>query len=135
MSKPHLLLLPLFCASIVSAQLTIDQKLVDFQNLAALFAKNYGPYEWKRDSQNFDLLQTAPWLDRVKATKDDLDFYEVLVDYVSHLNDAHDNFNLPSSFRATLGFTVDIYDGKVLIDSITRSRLPAATFPFQIGDE
>jgi C-terminal processing protease CtpA/Prc len=124
-----------FCASLASAQLTVAQKIVDFQNLAALFSKNYGPYEWKRDTQNFDLMQIGPWLDRIKATKDDLDFYEVMVDYVAHLNDAHDNYNLPSSFRASLGFTVDIYDGKVLVDSITRSRLPAATYPFQIGDE
>src|SRR5262249_27825994 len=29
----------------------------------------------------------------------------------------------------------DIYDGKVLIESITRSRLPLARYPFDIGDE
>ena len=31
--------------------------------------------------------------------------------------------------------TVDIYDGKVLIESITRSLLPVATYPFVVGDE
>ena len=117
------------------AQLTVDQKVADFQYLAALFDKNYGPYEWKRDALGFDLLKTAPWIDRIKASKDDLDFYEVMVEYVASLNDAHDNFNLPSSFVASLGFGVDIYDGKALIDSISRGRLPVANFPFQIGDE
>src|SRR5262245_5177400 len=42
---------------------------------------------------------------------------------------------MTSSFRANLGMTVDIFDGKVLIDSINRAQLPLATYPFQIGDE
>ena len=54
---------------------------------------------------------------------------------MAHLNDAHDSYNLPSTFRASLGLSVDIYDGKVLIDSINRTLLPASKFPFQIGDE
>jgi peptidase S41-like protein/PDZ domain-containing protein len=135
MKAPHVLLMLAACASIAPAQLSIDQKIADFQNLAGVFSKNYGPYEWKRDTQAFDLMQIGPWMDRIKATTNDLDFYEVMVDYVAHLNDAHDNYNLPSSFQASLGFTVDIYDGKVLVDSINRTRLPAATYPFQIGDE
>ena len=53
-----------------SAQLLPDQKLLDFQQLAALYAKQYAPYEWKRDVLNVDLLQLAPWLDQVRATKD-----------------------------------------------------------------
>ena len=123
------------CAVSAFAQLTVDQRIADFQQLVGLYVKNYGPYEWKRDALKFDLFKTAPWIDRIKAAKDDLDFYEVMVDYVANLNDAHDNYNLPSSFVASLGFSVDIYDGKVLVDSINRTRLPAASFPFQIGDE
>src|SRR5262249_21983497 len=53
---------------------------------------------------------------------------------VASLHDTHDSFTLPSDFVATLGFTVDIYDGAVLIDSINRAALPAATFPFAVGD-
>ncbi len=34
-----------------------------------------------------------------------------------------------------MGFTVDIYDGKLLIDSIDRLRMPASQYPFVIGDE
>jgi hypothetical protein len=41
----------------------------------------------------------------------------------------------PSNFSASLGFTVDIYDGTVLIDSVNRLQLPAAQFPFDVGDE
>jgi Peptidase family S41/PDZ domain len=116
-------------------QLTQDQKISDFQNVAGVYNKNYGPYEWKRDALGFDLLNTAPWLDKVRATNNDLDFYEVMVSYVASLNDAHDYYAVPSNFSARLNFGVDIYDGKLLVDTIARTRLPSASFPFQIGYE
>ena len=113
------------CAVSAFAQLTVDQRIADFQQLVGLYVKNYGPYEWKRDALKFDLFKTAPWIDRIKAAKDDLDFYEVMVDYVASLNDAHDTYTLSSTFVASLGFSADIYDGKALVDSISRTRLPA----------
>jgi len=121
-------------ADVAFGQLTVDQKVADFQSVAGLYAKRYAPYEWKRDAIGFDLLNVAPWLDRIIATKDDLDFYEVVSEYVSKLNDAHDVYTLPTNFTATLNFTVDLYDGnKLLVDSINRTRLPAADFPFLSG--
>jgi hypothetical protein len=122
-------------ASIAFGQLTMDQKIADFQQTAGLYAKRYGPYEWKRDVIGFDLLDISPWLTKVIATKDDLDFYEVISEYVSKLNDAHDVYQLPANFIARLNFSVDIYDGRLLVDFIDRTRLPAAEFPFLIGYE
>jgi C-terminal processing protease CtpA/Prc len=122
-------------AGACAAQLTVDQKINDFQHLASLYAKQYGPYEWKRDTQGFDLLDLTPWLAKVRASKDDLAFYDVMSEYVSSLNDAHDGYVVPSSFSAWLHFTVDIYDGKVLIDFVDRVRLPANEFPLKVGDE
>ncbi|HJT18694.1 MAG TPA: S41 family peptidase, partial [Thermoanaerobaculia bacterium] len=130
-----LVLLALLAAAPAYAQLTQDQKLADFQNVVAIYDKNYGPYEWKRDVIGFDLLNTAPWIDKINATTNDLDFYEVMVSYVASLNDAHDAYSLPSNFAATLGFNVDIYDGKLLVDAINRSTLPALVFPFNTGYE
>src|SRR5262245_30299925 len=130
-----LLLLVSIGASPGLAQLTLDQKFADFQALAALYAKRYGPLEWKRDALGVDLLNIGPWLDKVKASKDDLDCYEVMVDYVASLNDAHVGYFLPANYQASLGFSVDLYDGKLLVDTISRSRLPAADFGFQIGYE
>ena len=118
-----------------SAQMTPDQKLADFRELAAVYNKYYAPYEWKKALFGFDLLNIAPWVDRVAKSKTDLDFYEICSEYVSGLQDTHVNFTVPSSFSASLGFTVDIYDSKVLVDGITRSRLPVARYPFEIGDE
>jgi hypothetical protein len=113
----------------------MDQKVSDFQALAGLYAKRYGPYEWKRDALNFDLLNIAPWLLKVQATQNDLDFYDVMSQYVASLDDAHDVYELPSTFQATLNFVVDIYDGKLLVDYINRQRLPTAEFGFVIGYE
>ena len=127
----------LFCiaATSVFAQLSSDQKSIDFQNLAAVYDKNYAPYEWKRDTQGFDLLDLTKWLNRAQATKNDLEFYDLMSEYVASLNDAHSVYVVPSSYSVRLGFTGDIYDGKVLIDSIDRTLLAAGKYPFQIGDE
>jgi hypothetical protein len=115
------------------AQLLPDQKLIDFQQLAALFAKQYAPYEWKRDALGVDLLRIAPWLERVRSSKDDLEFYEVCAQYVASLTDAHSQFFLPSDFFATIGFEVDLYDGKPLIEFIDAAT--ARSFSFRTGDE
>jgi len=129
-------LLPLTLTGILChAQLTVDQKVADFQALAALYAKRYGPYEWKRDALGVDLFNIAPWLTKVRAAKTDLEFYDVMSQYVASLNDAHDSFELPSNYQATLNFAVDIYDGKLLVDFINRQRLPAAEFGFVHGYE
>jgi hypothetical protein len=114
--------------------LSAKQRIADLEQLAALYAKNNAPYEWKRDVIGFDLLRLTPWLQRVQHS-DDLDFQEALIEYVASLNDAHDLIAFPTTFFVSLGFTVDIYDGKVLIDSINRLLLPIAQFPFGVGDE
>jgi C-terminal processing protease CtpA/Prc len=116
------------------AQLLPDQKLLDFQQLAALFAKQYAPYEWKRDALGVDLLRLAPWLDRIRATKSDLEFYEVCAQYVASLNDVHSEFFLPSDFQASLGFDADLYDGKPLIETIDVPTTRAAP-TMRVGDE
>ena len=117
------------------AELSADQKTLDFQILTAVYAKNYALYGWKRDVIHFDLFNIAPWLDRIAKSKGDLAFYEICAEYVASLNDVHSSFQLPSNFRADLGFRVDIYDGKVLIDQVDRDVLSADDFPFDIGDE
>ena len=130
--RPLLITLSL---GILSAQLTPDQRVFDFQGISALYAKRYAPYDWKKQAFGFDLLDFKAWLDRVRAAKDDLEFFEIEAEYVASLNDTHSGFHMTSSFFATLGITVDIYDGKVLIDSINRTALLVADYPFAIGDE
>ena len=112
------------------AQLTQEQKLTDFKALAALYDKNYGPFDWKKQVFGFDLLNLQSWLDQVEGSRDDLAFYDVCVRYIASLHDSHDEFILPSEYEAFLPFTADIYDGEVLVDA-----LGAPGLPFNVGDE
>jgi hypothetical protein len=115
--------------------LTPAQKDADFRFLASLYSTYYAPADWKKQLFNFDLFNIKPWLDRVAKTTTDLDFYEICVEYVASLNDTHDHYTLTSDFSAALGFTTDVYDGVLLIDTINRTLLPAASYPFAIGDQ
>ena len=129
-----LALLLTLVATQASAQLTVKQRAADLGQLMALYDKNYGPYEWKRDVIGFDLLNPTPWAAQARSASD-LDFQELLITYVASLNDAHCFLDFHSAFFAELPFRVDIYDGRILIDSLYRPALPIAQYPFTIGDE
>ena len=133
---PLKLFIPFLClAPLGFAQLTPDQKNSDFLQLVGLYAKNYGPYEEKRDVFNFDLYKIAPWLAQVEASQTDIDFYDICVKYVASLQDSHDEFTIQSDYDAWLHFNGDIYGGKFLIDFIDTNYLPPSTYGFNIGDE
>jgi hypothetical protein len=129
------LMICVVCSGAWAQNLTPSQKESDFRYLASLFATYYAPYQWKQQLLGVDTENITAWLNRVAATHTDLDFYEVCVDYVASLNDTHDHFSLHSDFVARVPITVDVYDGKVLIETITRSVLPVAAYPFTVGDE
>ena len=121
-------------ASRAQQNLTADQRDADLTQLVSMYAKNYASYEWKRDVIGFDLYRLTPWLQRIHRS-DDLDFHDALFEYLGSLRDTHSFMSFPSPFSASLGFTVDIYDGKVLIDTINRTLRPQAQYPFGVGDE
>ena len=60
-----MLLAPSVAAPTAQDALTTNQRDTDFVQLASMFAKNYAPYEWKRDVIGFDLYRLTPWLQRV----------------------------------------------------------------------
>jgi len=117
------------------AQLTPDQKALDLQTVASLYAKQYAPYEWKRDNLGFDLFNLRPWLERARATKTDLEYLDVVSEYVASLQDVHSYYVTNAEFVADLHLYTDIYDGKVLIEQIDRFYLPASMYDFAVGDE
>lgn len=130
----RLLLLTLFVLPAL-AQMTPEQRVFDFQALVANLNRNYAPYEWKRQLFGFDMLDTKPWLERIKNAKDDLEYYDITAQYLSSLGDTHTSYRIPSNFLASTGLHADIYDGKIIIDNIVRGTLPAARYPFVSGDE
>jgi hypothetical protein len=119
------------------AQLTKQQKLADFQTMADQYVKRYVALQWKQMLYGVDAFNIQPFLDRAAATTNDLDYYEVCIDYISQFHDGgHVFFEVPSDFVADSGLRVDTYDGgKPLIYSINRNYLPSSKYPFQVGDE
>ena len=57
---------------------TPEQKAIDLQTIASLYAKQYAPYEWKRDNLQFDLFNLRPWLERARATKTDVEYLDLV---------------------------------------------------------
>jgi hypothetical protein len=133
----RLRLLAVLCLApiLLPGELTPAQRETDFRTLANVLLRQYGPMNWKREAFNYDGLNLAPWLPRVAAAKSDLEFLDLCAEYLAALNDGHTAFRFTSNHTANLGLNVDIYDGKVLIESIDRARYPIATFPFERGDE
>jgi len=136
--KPFRSLYWMFLAAVpalLRADLTADQKEFDMRALAAHYAKHYAPYEWKIELFRFDLLELRPWISRARASRDDLEFYEICAEYVTSLRDTHSSFILPTNFSASLGLSIDIYDGKPLVDAVNRTLLPLSRFPVVAGWE
>lgn len=116
-------------------QLTAEQRVIDFDAMTALYAKRYAPASWKAQLFGVNLFDVAAWRERVRAARDDLEFFEICAEYVARLQDTHASYAPPFAGSAWLGFSVDLYDGKVLIEQINRTLLPVARFPFVVGDE
>jgi hypothetical protein len=45
-----------------------------------------------------------------------------MLEYVASLDDTPSSFSMPSSFVADLGLIVDIYDDRVAIEAVNRTR-------------
>jgi hypothetical protein len=101
--------------------LTPSQRLADFDQLQALFFKNYGAFQWKRDRLGFDLFDNSKdedWRSRIRAARNDLEFGEVMVSWLEQFQDAHVRLEFPAGFRADLGIRTEWIDGKVLVTKV-----------------
>ncbi|MCX6597524.1 MAG: S41 family peptidase [Acidobacteria bacterium] len=118
-----------------AAQLTTEQRVQDFQQLTSLYARYYAPAQWKAVALGRNIFDVAPYIQRVRAAKSDLEYLEICGEWVISLRDGHSEFDVNSDFQIYLGFDVDLYDGKYLIDFVDRRAYPVARFPFTTGDE
>ncbi|MGZ3701686.1 MAG: S41 family peptidase, partial [Bdellovibrionota bacterium] len=137
--KPTLLITLLALAASAQsafAALAPDQRLSDFDQLVSTVQRNYGPLHLKATTIGLDFdKDVADFKARIAAAKSDTEFYQLLAMFLASLKDAHVSSEVPSTLVSTLGFITDRVEGKVLIDSIDRLRLPEALFPFQKGDQ
>jgi hypothetical protein len=82
-----------------------------------------------------DLFNIGPWLAQARATKNDLHFYELMEQYLASLNDPHNVYQLPSTFEASLNYTVDIYDGKLLVAIGFHQSIAPARVRFRVREQ
>lgn len=95
------------------AQLTPDQRVLDFQTLAGLYAKRYAPAGWKSSALAVNIFDVKPWLDRARSAPTDLDFYQICAEYVAQFHARRDpeapcavELKLKRSRRSTNGATM-----------------------------
>ena len=118
------------------AALSTEQRLVDFQQLVSIVNRHYAPLHWKEKTINLDWKKTVKEFEaKALAAKSDAEFYQVMARLLSSLKDAHVSAQVPSTFRARLGFLCDYVAGKVLIEAVDTLRLPEELFPFKKGDQ
>ncbi len=125
----------LLLAASSPAQLSTFQRELDFQSLASLYAKRYGPANWKIQALNVNVFDLRPWMERVRAARTDIEYYEVAAQYVASFQDGHSSYRVPSTFAADSGLWLDIYDGKVLLEQWNPLTYPRADFDWQVGYE
>jgi hypothetical protein len=131
-----LLGLALVGATPAYAALSAEQRAMDFNQLVNIFERNYAPLRYKKESIGLDWKAlVSQYSAKVTQARSDGEFYRILAQFLSNLEDAHVSAVIPSSHKATLGFLSDYVEGKVLIESIDRLRLPKELFPLNVGDQ
>ena len=124
----------LLTAMAANAALTPDQRVEDFRGLAALVIRHYAPAQWKQELWGYDILKLDPWIAKVRAAKDDIEYLDICHEYLAGVQDGHVSLAINSVFFASLGLGLDLYDGRVLVDSLS-TFFTAQRLPLGVGDE
>jgi hypothetical protein len=112
------------------------QKLSDFNQLMAMVESGYGPLKFKAEKIGLTLEGLrAEYEPKIVETKTNGDFYYLMLEIVARFRDGHFGIYVPTTQVASLPITTDLVEGKVLIDTVDRAKLPEAVFPFEKGDE
>jgi hypothetical protein len=131
----------IICASLAlttssaHADLTPEQKATDFSGIVATLDRRYAPIGLAWHGQRYNVLKANEWIEAAKRTRTDAEFYQLGLRYLAHFGHSQDTLQLASEYQASLGLTVDFYDGVLLIDSIDRNRFPPTQYGLEKGDE
>lgn len=126
----------LFSLQAFAYQLNETQKMSDFNQLVYSIKSGYGPLHYKKDVIGIDLEKLVEeFTPKIKAAQSNREFYYLLLEFVNSFHDGHFNAYVPTDHEATVGFFANWVQGKALIDTIDRDKLPKDKFPFEKGDE
>jgi hypothetical protein len=106
--------------------------------IRSAFDAQYGPGQWKETHEGWDLdAQIAAAKATVQANPKMTiaQYHDVLRRFFVSMKDFHVSVQFDSTESATLPFTVSGANGRYYITSIDRTKLSAASFPFNVGDE
>ncbi len=119
-----------------AGQLTVEEKTLDFQQLIGRIKSSYGPLEYKKDVLKIDIdqLQTV-YLQRIQQSKTNEEFYYLITQFVAEFKDSHFAASNSSNRRSALPFSVDLVQGKVLVDEKNNSVPFTEVLTVQKGDE
>lgn len=119
-----------------AADLTVDQKVNDMDQLLSSVKSGYGPLQYKRTLIGMDVDGLrAKYLPLVQASKTNGEFYYQMVQMVAEFKDSHFSASVPTEHVVSVPFTTDLVAGHVVIDSINREKLTKEAFSFERGDE
>lgn len=112
-----------------------SQRAEDFEQLVTWIRNDYGPLELKRKMLGFDFAGvTQKYRDQISKSGSDEEYKFLLTRYVGEFRDSHFSLRYPSKQIANLGFTTDLVDNFVVLESIDRNLLSVREFPFERGD-
>lgn len=115
---------------------TLEQQIEDLHQLKTIVAEDYGPLQMKRQLFGLDLENlTKSYEMKLASARPDEDFRYTLKQFVAEFRDSHFTAKVLSENSASLGFTVELVQGKVLIEEVDRTVLNETSFPFSRGDE
>ncbi len=113
--------------------LTESEKTADVEQFFQLIKSSYGPLRFKETDQGISVESLrAKYLELARETKSNSEFYYLLGRLIAEFRDSHFSVNIPSRMRASLGFSVDLVEGKVLVDKIITYKGP---YTLAKGDE
>lgn len=130
-------LLILFIINTVFAfELSKSEKISDFNQLIATMKSGYGPLQYKKEKLGIDIDQLiVQYTPKIELSESNKDFYYLILQFVNEFHDGHFGAKVPTDHAAKVYFIANWVDGKALIESIDRKKLPVEKFPFEKGDE
>ncbi len=127
----------LFVASCFAGSLK-QMMLNDFAFIGNTFKSMYAPQEWKKRHAGWDIdVEIAKIRDEIIARENITvrDYQDLVRQFIISTRDFHVGVSFIRTEKAGLHFDVMRVGEKYFIVEIDRNKLPAATFPFNPGDE
>ena len=121
----------------VSSRLA-DDLMGSLYTMRAVYRAEYAPADWKKAYSGYDLdVEFAKAMAAVSANPNLTltQAHRILKNFIYSMKDYHTSISFISTEAASLPLIIKGTDSRFFIVYIDRAKLPANSFPFEIGDE